>query len=326
MWSTLISPQETLASRKNSRDYGLILGRKLTRLCSRDRATKANEHGEREPLLGPTDAIQFTQSGQEVGRPRWRDVLSSQSNLVLLVYTMLGLHTMAFDTLLPVFLHLDVQSLHGNPDVQLPWKFAGGLGMGRSYCFYCNLYFFQLDFNLCMLTPSPTCIDSWTIGTMSTTIGAFGFLLQLWIFPHVVKRYGAFQCLQAASMVYPFLYLVMPFTPLLPSPARPVGVCLIMFAKLVATTFAFPCCTIQLTNSAASLRVLGTLNGIATSVSSFGRAVGPAVVGGCFSFGVERGYIIFPWWIMSIFSILSLIPLVWITGSHPPCLRNETDG
>lgn len=41
--------------------------------------------------------------------------------------------------------------------------------------------------------------------------------------------------------------------------------------------FAFPCSTILLTNSSPTLRLLGTLNGIAVTLSAMGRAVGPAV-------------------------------------------------
>lgn len=64
-------------------------------------------------------------------RPRWVEVFSSQSIFVLLLYALLGFHTMAFDTLLPVFLHLESQRLHANPEVRLPWKFSGGFGMSK---------------------------------------------------------------------------------------------------------------------------------------------------------------------------------------------------
>lgn len=41
------------------------------------------------------------------------------------------MHTMAFDSLIPVFLHYPEQQMHGNPNVQLPFKFIGGFGVGR---------------------------------------------------------------------------------------------------------------------------------------------------------------------------------------------------
>ncbi|GMG11657.1 unnamed protein product [Aspergillus oryzae] len=82
-------------------------------------------------------------------------------------------------------------------------------------------------------------------------------------------------------------------------------------SALAASIFGFPCITILLTNSATSLTVLGTLNGVATSVSAVGRAAGPAICGAAFSFGVKKGYIILPWWMLSIFGALSALPIYW---------------
>lgn len=92
---------------------------------------------------------------------------------------------------------------------------------------------------------------------------------------------------------------------------------LLMLSKLACTIFSFPCCTILLTNSAASLSVLGTLNGVGTSVSAVGRAAGPALVGAAFSYGVNQGYVILPWWLLAFFAALSAVPVFWV---------EETDG
>lgn len=85
-----------------------------------------------------------------------------------------------------------------------------------------------------------------------------------------------------------------------------------MLFKCWCSIFAFPCTTILLTNSAVSLRVLGTLNGVATSVSALGRAAGPAIGGGTFSWGVKRGYVILPWWTLAFLSALGAIPVFWL--------------
>jgi hypothetical protein len=87
---------------------------------------------------------------------------------------------------------------------------------------------------------------------------------------------------------------------------------LIMLLKCFAVIFAFPSSTILLTNSAVSLRILGTLNGFAVSISAIGRAVGPAVAGAMFTWGLEKGYIITAWWLLSFISILGAIPLWWV--------------
>jgi hypothetical protein len=67
---------------------------------------------------------------------------------------------------------------------------------------------------------------------------------------------------------------------------------------------------ILLTNSASSLRVLGTLNGFATSLSALGRAFGPAASGVLFTWGVDRGYVITPWWALGVISAIGAVP-VW---------------
>ena len=68
----------------------------------------------------------------------------------------------------------------------------------------------------------------------------------------------------------------------------------------------------MITNSARSLRILGTLNGVSVSVSAMGRAAGPAVGGAVFSLAIKRGYVIAPWWIFSVVAILGAIPLCFV--------------
>jgi len=85
---------------------------------------------------------------------------------------------------------------------------------------------------------------------------------------------------------------------------------LLMMVKGFCGIFAFPCSTILLTNSAASLRVLGTLNGVATSVSAIGRAAGPALAGATFTGGVDMGYVVISWWTLALVAVIGAIP-VW---------------
>lgn len=83
----------------------------------------------------------------------------------------------------------------------------------------------------------------------------------------------------------------------------------IMVVKSFAVIFAFPCSIILLTNSAASLRVLGTLNGVAVSVSAIGRALGPAGAGWAFTWGEKRGYIITAWWALAVVAAVGAVPI-----------------
>ena len=65
--------------------------------------------------------------------PSYREVLSPQSNINLLAYTLLALHSIAYDQLIPVFMHLPPQvNRSTSPEVSLPFKFAGGFGVDVS--------------------------------------------------------------------------------------------------------------------------------------------------------------------------------------------------
>lgn len=61
---------------------------------------------------------------------KFKTIFTPQSTLTLIVYGMLAMHSMGFDSLFPVFLHHPQQDLINNPDVELPFKFTSGFGLG----------------------------------------------------------------------------------------------------------------------------------------------------------------------------------------------------
>lgn len=199
------------------------------------------------------------------------------------------MHTMAYDQLLPVYMRYP--SIHSGNDAvtppdatRNPLRFAGGFTL-----------------------------DHFRIGMITTAYGVCGMLIQFFIFPPVARRLGILYCLKVCSCVFPVAYLLMPFTALLPDQKSQAGVCFaVMMLKCFCGIFAYPCSTILITNSASSLRILGTLNGFATSVAAIGRAAGPALGGVVFTVGVKRGYIIAPWWTLSAVAVLAAIPVFWL--------------
>ncbi|OJZ83900.1 hypothetical protein ASPFODRAFT_140080 [Aspergillus luchuensis CBS 106.47] len=290
---------ETLAAKKHQRDYGLVVGEALTSSCTSSRKKKSESHAsdaEREALL-PQSTTTRPATAAKKAKPTWAEIFTPQSRLVLLAYALMSMHAMAFDSVLPVFLHSPVQQYDGNPDMKLPFKFTGGFG-----------------------------IDSQTIGIYYTLIGILGMFIQFLIFPWAAHRFGVLNCLKAVVSVFPVIYMLTPFTVLLPVPwLRNVAIFLLMFGKLAASIFGFPCTTILLTNSASSMSVLGTLNGVGTSVSAVGRAVGPAVIGGAYSWGVKRGWGILPWWVCGVFGMLSAVPVGWI-GEENALQGDDAEG
>ena len=129
--------QETMEAKKNKRDYGLVLGQMLTRSCTlrkRRRSLKVyyDEDDDERAALLEEDEYNGSKRKSTITpkKPTWGEVFSPQSNLILIAYGMMSMHTMAFDSLIPVFLHYPEQQFHNNPDVNLPFKFIGGFGVG----------------------------------------------------------------------------------------------------------------------------------------------------------------------------------------------------
>ena len=211
------------------------------------------------------------------------EVFTRQSVINLIVYTFLALHSSSYDQLLPIFMHNPRQH-HDSSNTSLPFKFSGGFGLG-----------------------------SGRIGTLFTLYGVCGCFIQFLIFPPVARRYGVLNCLKICSLTFPLICFATPYTALISSPiGQQIVMMGIMVIKCFAGIFAFPCSVILLTNSAVSLRILGTLNGFAVSISAVGRAIGPAMAGGAFTWGLERGYVITPWWLLGIISSLGAIPIWWL--------------
>ena len=137
--------------------------------------------------------------------------------------------------------------------------------------------------------------------------------IQLFIFPPLARSLGVLRYLRLVFMIFPFVFFITPFTTLLPTTfSKEAALFVILIVKGFAGISAYPTSTILLTNSASSLRTLGTLNGIATSVSAIGRALGPAIGGGAFTMGVKHGYIITPFWILAGIALLTTIPTFFL--------------
>lgn len=136
-------------------------------------------------------------------------------------------------------------------------------------------------------------------------------VIQFFVFPVVARHFGVLPSFKVASILFPICYLLTPFSVLFPTPlTQQIAIFPILLLKCWAAIFAFPCVGITLTNSAVSLRVLGTLNGVATSFSAIGKAMGPAIVGWMFSVGLSKGYMILSWWTLAAIAALGAIP-VW---------------
>jgi MFS family permease len=291
---------ESLAAKRDKRDYGRVLGKRLAQAVQyglqgikKSIFRLRGKTAEEESLLHSSPS-HSTLKDEEIAaakldtiepfkKPSFREVLTKQTVLNLLSYTLLAMHNIAFDQLLPVFLHHP----RLGPDV-LPFRFPLRFNQGFG-------------------------LNSGRIGLMFTLYGMVGIFYQFVLFPPLARKYGVLNCLRVVLAIMPVVYFLAPFSVLVPSA---LGAQITLFAlwlvKGLCSTFAFPCSTILLTNSASSLAVLGTVNGIATSLSAIGRAAGPTISGAAFTWGVKEGYIVTPFWILACFAALTLVPAWWL--------------
>ncbi|CZT04429.1 related to E.coli tetracycline resistance protein TCR1 [Rhynchosporium graminicola] len=299
--------KETLETKKYQSDYGLTLGKKLTagiKACVSVKKQPKSFHrtptafDETSPLLRPASVSAGSESSRyesyapkndkpPLPRPTLVEVFTKQSVINLIAYTFLALHAVAYDQLLPIFLHTPRQT-PDSTNVNLPFKFAGGFGLGSS-----------------------------RIGTLFTAYGFVGCIIQFLIFPPTARKYGVLNCFKCCAVAFPIICIFTPYTALIQSSnLQQAAMFGIMIVKSFAVIFAFPCSIILLTNSAVSLRILGTLNGFAVSVSAVGRAIGPAIGGAAYTWGIERGYVITPYFMLALIAVIGAIP-IWYLVEMP---------
>ncbi|KAL2261353.1 hypothetical protein VTK26DRAFT_4350 [Humicola hyalothermophila] len=290
----LLFLKETLQSKRHQRDWGLRLGEKLTRSFHRSKGHKRQrrlsyvDDEASAPLLAQSAASNSDQIAAKDEPVSLTEVFTAQTSINLLSYTILALHSVAYDQVLPVFLNYP-RVTPDETNTSLPFKFTGGFGLSSD-----------------------------KIGTIYTIYGVACGIIQFFLFPWLCARFGVLNLYRFATVIFPILYFLTPYTALIQSTTARYAVFLtIMLAKGFVVIVAFPCTTILLTNSASSLRILGTLNGFATTFSGMGRAVGPGLAGAVFSWGVSKGFAIAPWWLLGLIALL---------GTVPPCFIVEGEG
>lgn len=289
----LLFLKETLESKRHQPDWGLALGEKLTQPFNRPRRPRNRRRSfvdaEASAPLLPGITRSSSRSVAKHVPPSYVEIFTSQTTINLISYTFLALHSVAYDQVLPVFLNYPVQ-VPDESNTHLPFKFSGGFGL-----------------------------TSDKIGTIYATYGIACGIIQFFLFPIFCARFGVLNCYKAATMIFPLVYLITPYSVLIQNThLRYAFFLFTMLVKGLVVIIAFPCTTIMLTNSASSVRILGTLNGYATSFSGLGRAVGPALTGAVFSIGVQRGYVIAPWWVLAGIAMLGAIPAWFIVEGDGP--------
>ncbi|RDW90165.1 MFS transporter [Aspergillus mulundensis] len=305
----LLFLEETHPEKKHRRDRGLELGNWLIGCCSRVQDVKADSADagyfdnppayrstETSPRLGPVmededmsedDDIEKQMTGQSSGKPK---AFTKQVIFNIIGYGILAYHSVSFDQLMPVFL----STPKSNEDAVLPFKFTGGLGLSTK-----------------------------TIGLMLAVQGIYSMIAQLWLFPFVVRHFGTLRTFRFVLLVWPPLYLLVPYLILLPEKLQMVAAYVALICKITFHVIAFPSTAILLANAAPSSKVLGSINGAAASTASLSRAFGPSVTGFLHSKGLDSGYSVISWWACGIVCLIGAIQSFWMEESEPQRLVDE---
>src|SRR5690606_20864586 len=121
------------------------------------------------PLLAETSVSNSEQVAARDEPVTTRDIFTYQTSINLVSYTVLALHSVAYDQVLPVFLNYP-RGAPGDSTSRLPFKFTGGFG-----------------------------VSSDKIGTIFTVYGIACGIVQFFLFPLLCARFGVLNCFRAAS-------------------------------------------------------------------------------------------------------------------------------
>ncbi|KAK0391052.1 hypothetical protein NLU13_0554 [Sarocladium strictum] len=255
---------------------------------SDDESLPAYRSSESSPKLTPVDrntssSQMRTQIPTDCSKPR---IFTKAVIMNIVSYGILAFHTMTFDQLFPVFLSTAPPK---HPVLDLPFRFVDGFGL-----------------------------DTKTIGIIMSVQGVYSLLSNYLIVAPVTRRLGSLRLFRILAFSYFALYLVTPYLVLLPDNLRMGAIYILVIWKCTFATMAYPSNAILLANSAPSKQVLGTINGIAASTASLCRALGPAVSGLLYAWGLQTGYSGLAWWFSGFVSIAGAFLSSQITegGGH----------
>ncbi|KAK6520042.1 hypothetical protein TWF506_000332 [Arthrobotrys conoides] len=294
--------EETLVGHRHRYDPGREVGKKIeaflhsifTRFASTEPASKHSPiptDEETAPLASHSNDYSSTTktsspaAAHHTHHPHaplpWSQVLTRQSIYNIILYFLIAIHVVSYDSILPVF--LSTHPPKAEDPIRLPFHIPGGFNLSTA-----------------------------KIGLIYSANAIFTMSLQFLLYPPIARHYGSVKLLTATAAVYPFIYFVTPYTlPITSSkPLLYAAWSAIIMLKSVTGVFAFTSSTILITNTASSIRVLGTLNGFATSTAAMGRAVGPSSFGWMFSVGQKSGgWTTIPWVGLTV---VAMMMWVWI--------------
>lgn len=228
----------------------------------------------------------------------------------LLCHCILALHIGTFNNMW--FIHLSTSrfdpSHPSHTSQRLPFSFTGGLGMPPR-----------------------------SVGFAMAVLGVIGITLQLLVYPSVNAKLGTILSFRYSLCLFPLAYTLAPYLSIIPSSTAPptqasgilvwLSILLVLLIQVVARTFALPATIILINNCSPHPSVLGTIHGIAQSVSSASRTIGPVLGGWGYGKGLQVGVVGIVWWSLAIVACVGwcVSGLVREGSGHEILLDGEED-
>lgn len=205
----------------------------------------------------------------------WKQLLTRNVVLTILTHSLLAMHTSAFNSMTFVFLPTPRASEDSRRGF---FHFNGGLGLTTQQ-----------------------------VGLATSVIGLIGLPLQLFVYPRVQFRLGTLKSLRSFLPLSPLAYMLMPFLVLIPRGAQYLiwpSFSFVVALQVLSRTFVLPAAIILVNNSVSDPSVLGTIHGVAQSISSGARTLGPFLGGLGLSLGLTHNIIGAVWWALAVEALL----------------------
>ncbi|KAG6012651.1 hypothetical protein E4U43_007708 [Claviceps pusilla] len=216
-------------------------------------STSSTSASANEPVKSDQDRSTSSTPNDDDERPVWKDLLNHTTLILLCTYLVFQLSNISFNSLYPIF-------------ASAP-------------------------------TPAGRNLDPSKIGFSLSAAGLATILFQAFVFQPVRSKIGNLGAYRFALFGLSISLLLMPWVGYLDN-KPPFGIgngrlwlyaelAVVLVLKNICAVGGLSCVMLLITNSAPSHASLGTLNGVAQTLSALGRSIGPFVSGGLFTLSVN---------------------------------------
>lgn len=275
---------QTHPSRQHVSDRGRQLGKKIYNLIRGHghRRNSSYQYTQINDMDGaasldleerPRTASTTVSNPTTPSTPSPKPTLWTKNVLLTLINGFLvGLHIGTFNQLVYIFLPAPRVTPPQRPS-DGPFHFTGGLGLNPQ-----------------------------RVGTVSAIIGCIGLPLQILLYPRIHAILGTMRAFRAFLPFSILCYTAMPFLVFIPASSPTLlwpAIALVVASQVLSRTFVLPASVILINNSCPDRRILGMLNGVAQSVGSGARTIGPLLGGWGLGLGLKERFVGGVWWGMA---------------------------